>query len=353
MEAGVLFSAMLEPLALRCLFSLDVKRSVDSALLPSCALFRSRSNIRYSSNCLPVAELMPDAIDTVSSIYIPMYTRMPLVIGKSFSSSSPNSKALSLLCRSNAPPGARSRHFVADLSSSKPIDFVEFEWMNDGKLCVSLHEISEDTLYRGRTIIVDGPTTPLSPIPSDISMRLDHQEFRVPYHAKLPLEPGWKDKRNSWESWVGLFARLRSGQMSVRTNYVISDKGFIGEVQGEFISNLNETCAMGRTVGTSSAMNPLILEFLHMNGLTISHPSQDENIVRKADQRMLDDDGDAPMSSHATGGDDQIVDVEEDNAIEDGDAADIAVGAPMPRYVEDEGVFRGEKGMQRWCDLRS
>eukprot|EP00171_Calliarthron_tuberculosum_P014304 IDg14304t1 len=197
------------------------------------------------------------------------------------------SMALALLCSPVAPPTPRSRRFVVDLASTKPIEFVEYEWFTDGKLAVSLHELTEDGVYTGQTIVFDGPPAPGSPVPSRVAMRLYYSE--VPGPDRVSLAPGWRDRQSSWELWTMMFARLRSGTTRVTTRFAVPSGPApdAPQYRGERSTNVVEECAIGECGFQMSSANKLVRMFLQAWGMNVSHPSQDQTVARRADRRAF------------------------------------------------------------------
>lgn len=291
----VLATAAAEPSVIRWLHALDPDRDISAELL--------RSSVRYSTALDAMEKSMDGMPREISSLFIPMYRRSSLVLGQLYGPMSPNTMALALLCSPVPPPRARTRRFVVDLASTNPVEFVEYEWFVDGKLAVSLHEMTEEGIYTGQTIIFDGPPAPDSPVPPRVAMRLYYSE--VPGSDRSALAPGWRDRQSSWESWTNMFAHLRTGSTKVTTRFAVptSPAPEAPQFHGERATSLVEECAVGECGTQMSSSFKLVRMFLQAAGMNVSHPSQDEPVSRPTDRRaftravtsLYEDDQDDPL----------------------------------------------------------
>lgn len=274
----VLSTAASEPSVIRWLHALDPDRNLSGELL--------RSSVRYTTMLAASEEAKPGMPRETASLFIPMYRRGSLVLGQLYGPMSPNTLALAGLCAPQPPPTPRSRRFVVDLASTNPIEFVEYEWFTDGKLAVSLHDMTEDGVYSGQTIIFDGKAAPGSPVPSRVAMRLYYSE--APQSGRTPLPPDWRDRLSSWESWTRQFASLRAGSTRVTVRFTVPRPDEL-PIQGERITNLTEECAVGECGFQMSSANKLVRMFLQAAGMFVSHPSQDQPVADSADRRAFTD----------------------------------------------------------------
>lgn len=201
---------------------------------------------------------------------------------------SPNILVVSHVCAPTPAPIARSRRFVVDLATTNPIEFVEYEWMQDGRLCVSLHEVTETGLYSGQTIIFDGPAAAGSPVPSRVAMRLHYKELAIPGKPKARLPQGWRESPSNWESWVETFSKLRTGLASVRIRYAISPPTPDSpQIRGETTTLFDEECAVGEADFSNPGAEQLVQMYLQMNGMTVGNPAMDSEFLISAQREEM------------------------------------------------------------------
>lgn len=281
--ARVLSAAATEPSVLRWLHALDPDRNLSGELL--------KSSVRYSSRLDKTEMVLPGMPRETASLFMPMYRRSSFVLGQLYGPMSPNTLALALLSAPAPPPTPRSRRFVVDLASEKPVEFVEYEWLSDGKLCISLHEVNHSGCYEGETLVFAGPRTPASPVPSNLVMTLNYREAPQPDRAPDSIPVDWRAQPVSWESWTVVFARLRSGSAVVTTKVTIPSPPNKQQppFSKEFQTLLREECAVGEAGFQATSANKLVRMFLQAQGMFISHPAQDEAVSRRAEQRAFTD----------------------------------------------------------------
>lgn len=281
--ARVLSAAATEPSVLRWLHALDPDRNLSGELL--------QSSVRYSTRLDASEAVAPGMPRETASLFMPMYRRSSFVLGQLYGPMSPNTLALALLSAPAPPPTPRSRRFVVDLASEKPVEFVEYEWLSDGKLCISLHEIGHAGLYEGQTLVFGGPQSPGSPVPSNLVMTLDYREAALPDRPTDVIAADWRSQPVSWETWTVAFARLRSGSSAVTTKVTIPTPPNMNHppFTKEFQTLLREECAVGEAGFQATSANKLVRMFLQAQGMFISHPAQDEAVMRRAEQRAFTD----------------------------------------------------------------
>lgn len=274
--ARVLAAAAKEPSVIRWLHATDPDRNVTPELM--------RSSVRYSTTVGNANQLMPGMPSETASLFIPMYRRGCFVLGQLYGPMSPNALGLALLSGPEKVPVPRSRRFVVDLSGRLAMEFVEYEWLSDGKLCVSLHDIDEHGCYSGQSIVFDGPTIPPSPVPSRVAMRLHYSE--VPLDNDRPtVVDAWSQKNTAcWENWTQAFSRLRTGNASITCSFSLRAGVGQGLVQGQQTTVVREECLLGQANRQASSTNTLCRMFLQAQGMFLNHPSQDANVLREAER---------------------------------------------------------------------
>lgn len=155
MNTQILDSVAREPPLLRWLHSHDPDRDITRDLLASSGSIHSSVPDPHANN---VGQNVKNSsgIPSTSSLFVPMYRRKHFVLGQLYGPMSPNTMGLALLASAGygSIPTPIARRFVADLSLST-LDFLEYEWLSDGKLCVTIHHIRTDGLYHGQTILLD------------------------------------------------------------------------------------------------------------------------------------------------------------------------------------------------------
>lgn len=183
MATQILDAVAKEPPLLRWLHSHDPDRPITAQLLASSASWYSHVPSFETSR------LSPHSYSTIStsSLLVPMYRRKHFVLGQLYGPQSLNGMILNILAPSayRSRPTPISRRFVADLSFPT-LDFLEYEWLSDGKLCVTIHHFEQSGLYNGQTLLLDSGVEldyPLTfhdlltdihrPVPSKVIMRAD------------------------------------------------------------------------------------------------------------------------------------------------------------------------------------
>ena len=260
---------------IRWLHALDPERNVSGELL--------RASVRYSTTLAASSKSPPGMPRETSSLFIPMYLRNTYVLGELCGPMSLNILVLALVCAPTPPPMPRNRRFVVDLATTNPVEFVEYEWMQDGRLCVSLHEVTEAGMYSGQTIIFDGPPGADSPVPSRVAMRLHYRELPVPGKEKARLPQGWRESPSSWESWVETFSKLRTGLSKMCIRYAISPPSPNSpQLRGEITTLFEEECA----IGEATIANKLVRMFLQMRGITVGNSTGNSEFLRSAQREI-------------------------------------------------------------------
>lgn len=223
-----------DPAALRWLHAHDPDRDVSEELLLSSATY------------ITMAE--PDSTPLSSSLFVPMYRRNNFVLGQLYGPMSPNTQALALLSRAGHGPQPRplTRRFVVNLSSPDTLEFIEYEWLSDGKLCVSMHSVSETGNYDGESVILDAPDPPSSGSsgssssksfgaqPSKVLMRMTFDEAldcalcsgrdvecSCPPLFRMRLRDSPRGGTQSWEHWISSFMDSRRGRSTVTLRFSV------------------------------------------------------------------------------------------------------------------------------------
>lgn len=183
MATQILDAVAKEPPLLRWLHSHDPDRPITAQLLTSSASWYSQVPSFEASRLSPSSY---SALSS-SSLLVPMYRRKHFVLGQLYGPQSLSGMILNIFAPSayRSRPTPISRRFVADLSFPT-LDFLEYEWLSDGKLCVTIHHFEPSGLYNGQTLLLDSGVEldyPLTfhdlltdihrPVPSKVIMRAD------------------------------------------------------------------------------------------------------------------------------------------------------------------------------------
>lgn len=229
---------------------------------------------------------------------------------------SPNSMALNMLAQAGygSPPQPISRRFVVDLSFRTSLQFIEYEWFSDGKLCISTHNIDSMGHYNGSSVLMDIPSkakaehklqlkredlvegTTVRPHACEVIMNLSFTEKPnlcsvcgvnstkcscvLPKKENVAVTKPVFDPPTDWMSWLGAFGRSRAGlaNMSLRFSMVTP----MGNMEGSQEVKLQQECELG--VESSSRGNMLLKMFMDSAGMLVSHPSAD-NLVLSAEEK--------------------------------------------------------------------
>ena len=224
---------------------------------------------------------------------------------------SPNAMALTMLSMAGhgAAPTCISRRFVADLSFDT-INFIEFEWFSDGKLCLTMHAIDLDGVYRSESFLLDAVPgddihfkaldkvdllTDRRPWPKRFIMRTsveEHPPCDICYASAHvctcpPQMRGRSQKRtytspNNWETWLAALMATRNGRTAATVKYALCTQS--GTVASKEIMLLDQGFEMGVRTNAPRG-NELLAMFFHRTGMLVSHPCTDSS-VRTSEEHM-------------------------------------------------------------------
>lgn len=302
MASELLSTVSSEPALLRWLHSHDPDRDLNHDLLQSSATF---------TTSVPTAEsqaVSGSALPPTASLFVPMYRREHFVLGQLYGPMSPNAMALNMLAQAGygQPPHPICRRFVVDLSFTDSLQFIEYEWFSDGKLCVSMHSVRKGDYYEGESILLDCESTQdrlaeiskddlftgrRFPSPTRVIMRLRITEtsrclkcgtngadrcvcppsmllqYRNPEDFVTP---------SNWETWLSAFSNSRIGLAQMRVNFSLRTP--VGNKHGSMAVPLRQSCEVG--VDSQSPQGNLLLRmFMQSADMLVSHPRTDIPVV--------------------------------------------------------------------------
>lgn len=295
MTSQILQSIQTEPPLHRWLHSRDPDRDLSKDILESSATYITH---------VPSSQSTCTQVPPTVSLFVPMYRRNQFILGQLYGPMSPNSMAIHLLASKGqtSPPCPISRRFVTDLSHDT-INFIEYEWFADGKLCVSVHHVNLDGIYSGQSILLDDPKHlsgeippkhltkndllfNSTPPPSKIIMTLNFSELTTcskcyPSKSKCICKHSsssttTKSKRlydspTNWETWLNALQTTRSGFANIHMKLQHNPRSISHSSTNVFV---DESCEIG--IGQDSPTGAILArQFLSSIGMTTSHPGID------------------------------------------------------------------------------
>lgn len=302
MASELLSTVSSEPALLRWLHSHDPDRDLNHDLLQSSATF---------TTSVPTAEsqaVSGSALPPTASLFVPMYRRKHFVLGQLYGPMSPNSMALNMLAQAGygQPPHPICRRFVVDLSFTDSLQFIEYEWFSDGKLCLSVHSVRRGDYYEGESILLDSYsihdrhielskddlfTERRFPSPTRVIMRLHITEMsrclicstnganRCVCPASMSLQhrnPEDFVTPSNWETWLSAFSNSRIGLAQMQINFSLLTP--LGNKHGSITVPLRQSCEVG--VDSQSPQGNLLLRmFMQSADMFVSHPKTDVPVV--------------------------------------------------------------------------
>lgn len=297
-----------EPALCRWLHSHDPDRDMSTDLLRSSATYISKSPSPHTlaATGSPVAP--------TASLIVPMYARKHFVLGQLYGarpSTTPTG-----VDRLSSPgyasaPRAICRRFVVDLSFPDALAFLEYEWMDDGKLCVSMHNITQDGHYEAESLVLAYPDRDHTGVivsqenllsrnrpehPKRVVMKIRIHEVSScsmcepegiikchcePSTYSSPHNPKKFDLPHNWETWLAAFTKSRTGHANMKVSYkIISEQGD-REGTGKF--TLEQKCELG-IEPRSPIGSELFKMFFESTDMILSSPRTDDT-VRSAEER--------------------------------------------------------------------
>lgn len=296
-----------EPALVRWLHSHDPDRDMSTDLLKSSATYISKVP-QCDSQDMSDAPVPPTA-----SLIVPMYARNHYVLGQLYGPMSPNAMALNMLSHEGfgSPPLSICRRFVVDLSYPDALAFLEYEWLSDGKLCVSMHNVAINGHYTGESILLASPNRKHSdPVmkkedllgksraqhPTKVVMRVCINELSgclmcdakgsrqctcPPSTQAVPKRDKSFAQPHNWETWLAAFTKSRSGAASMKVNFTVFTPS--GNHDGSRLVTLQQECELG-VEPTSPQGNQLLKMFFTSVDMLLSHPCTDD-VVRAGEER--------------------------------------------------------------------
>lgn len=263
------------------------------------------------SSYMPDEALADPPMDT-KSLFVPLFRRGRYVLGQLYGRVSPNSLALAMLNAGKVPVQV-ARRFVIDLAIDNCIEFLEYEWFQDGTLVVSVHHISFEGNYEGTSVVLasDGENDHTAghsqaAMPTRVVMRMRFSErfdcMCCDGRRSTPeclaqqarLLPSSKPGSVSWTHWTTAFARTRTGSS---TNTVeITAKTPIGDL------SMSQQFRLEQRVNTSfrSDATGVREEFVTSLFREYMNPVRDQALVREFMLDALYDDSKEVLHDNGT-----------------------------------------------------
>lgn len=327
MDTQILDSIAKEPPLLRWLHIHDPDRNLTQELLAASGSIHSQISQAPASTA--------GSVPSTSSLFVPMYRRKHFVLGQLYGPMSPNVQGLAMLAAAGygygSVPTPVSRRFVADLSLPT-LDFLEYEWLSDGKLCVTIHHIRTDGLYHGQTILLDSaesssspsqiaasseeksaipskakintPLTshdliasPFRPVPTKVVMRTDiierpgcqqcYENMQI-CQCATPVKPRQSSRHfhppTNWDSWIRAMEHTRKD-----SNIQLSMRFSIVTPSGVFSNSKDIIIHQDFEVGVeqkSPQSNLLLRMFMQSSDMLVSHPTTDSTCRSEEERRQ-------------------------------------------------------------------
>ena len=318
MSSQFLKSIQAEPPVHRWLHSRDPDRDFSKDILESSATYITS----IPSSQLTCAPVLPTV-----SLFVPMYRRNQVILGHLYGHMSPNSMAMTLLASKGqiSPSTSISRRFAVDLSHDT-INFIEYEWFTDGKLCVSIHHVDFNGMYNGQSILLDDPRHVAGEIPSKhwtkddlllnstspskILMKLSFSQSTTcskcyPTKSKcvckhsssssITKSKSLYDPPTNWETWLSAFHKTRNGLANIHLELEIFKPN--GIVHSNTTILVDQSCEIG--IGQDSPTGSMLAkQFLSSMERTRFYPNidsvfhsmiQGKQLVDMSNQLILDD----------------------------------------------------------------
>lgn len=331
-----------EPALCRWLHSHDPDRDMSTDLLRSSATYISKSPSPHAlaATGSPVAP--------TASLIVPMYARKHFVLGQLYGprpSTTPDGTDRLSSPGYSPPPRAICRRFVVDLSFPDALAFLEYEWLDDGKLCVSMHNITQDGHYEAESLILayadrdhkgvflsqDNLLSKHRPEhPKKVVMKIRTHEISScsmcepegivkcqcePSTYSSPHNPKRFELPHNWETWLAAFTKSRTGPAKMKVSYkIISDQG---DCEGTGNFALEQNCELG-VEARSPIGSELFKMFFESTDMILSSPRTDDT-VRSAEERrdrrilgIIESEDEDWTATNSAG----IADVKEENMVE-------------------------------------